>query len=1008
MSTQGGLSKFDGKSFTNYTSKEGLPGSDILCTVEDNENNLWIGTNGFGIAFFNGSKFETYDSTNGFVNDPVYSIFKDSKNRLWFASEGGLFQYENVSGKKVEKKFKHFGVKNGLPGGLAFYSICEDKNGIIWFGSKDHGVIKYDGKTFKSLPSSSALANATIFSIYCDKGGMVWAGTPGKGLWHEKNNDFVLVNDERIATEFISAIREDDHHNMWIATDNQLVKINGSKKQYFTIDNGLTSSTIYSLGFDNDGKLWVGTINGLNIFINEAFTGFTDKNGLTNNNTTIFCHDQDGDLLIGTAGSGLFSYNNADIKQIEIPILNNTHIISLHRSAQNEFFIGLNNSEEGIIVLKKKKGRFEVDRQIKKLGGNSFSTGSGFAELPNGEIIAATYGNGLWKLNADGTQTELSDNPLFQNKDIMTIFLDSKNNLWISLNQAGIIKYDFKTFKKFTTKEGLGDNSVLSICEDQTGNIIFGNYENGITIYNGTSFKTFNKENNLCSNNIQSVASDKNGNLWVGTNNGLNKIKINNQLNISSIKLYNESNGLLGTEINQNSIYADRSGVLWIGSNQGLTRYNPYFDYRNTTPPSVVLTGIKLNFLEPKWKQMGVEIDSKTQLPVNPKLSHTDNHLTFYFQALTSDQIQFSYMLEGLDDKWTPLKEKNEADFTNIPPGEYIFKVKALNSDKVWSKNELSFQFTITPPFWQTWWFRITAAIIIIGLVILIIRRRTAKLAKEKAVLEHKVAVRTSELSIANSHLSVALHDIKDSINYAQKIQQSILPNDNDFALIMNDAFVLFKPKDIVSGDFYWLTENGEHAIYATCDCTGHGVPGGFMTMLGTSFLNEIVNEQRIIEPGKVLDMMREKIIDALKQTGTEGENKDGMDMVICMVNKRTNTLNYAAANNSFYIIRDNTILEMKADKQPIGYFINQKAFKSNTFELQKGDVVYTFTDGYADQFGGPNGKKFKYKQLEELLMTIHKQPMLDQKTQLDSAIENWMKEFEQVDDILLIGYRVN
>ncbi len=999
MSTQGGLSKFDGKLFINYTSKEGLPGSDILCVAEDNDHNLWIGTNGFGVAVFNGSQFKTYDTTNGFVNDAVFSIFKDSKNRLWFATEGGLVLYEN-------QKFKRFGVKDGLPD-LGFYSICEDKKGILWFGSKDNGLIKYDGNVFKRLPPSSALAKITVFSIYCDKSGKLWAGTPGQGLWIEKDKDFALIEDEKLSTEFISAIKEDEHHNMWIATDNQLVKLNGSKKQYFTIDNGLTSSTIYSLGFDNDGKLWVGTINGLNVFINEAFTGFTDKNGLTNNNTTVFCHDQDGDLLIGTAGSGLFNYDGNSIKQIDIPLAN-LSILCLFRSSKNEFYVGLNNSEDGILVLEKNKGKFILKKQIKRLGSKTFSTGSGFVELPGGEIAVATFGSGVWKLDTDGTQTELSADPIFENKDVMTIFLDSKNNLWISLNQAGIIKYDFKTFKKFTTKEGLGDNSVLSICEDLAGNIVFGNYEGGITIYNGKKFKTLTKDNGLCSNNIQSVSCDKNGNLWIGTNNGLNKLKIDNNLNIVSIKLYNESNGLLGTEINQNGIYTDKNGFLWIGSNLGMTRYNPFFDYRNTTPPNIVFTSIKLNFLEPDWKQLGINVDAKAGLPVDPVLSHNNNHLTFYFQALTIDQIQFSYMLEGLDDKWTPLSSKNEADFTNIPPGEYVLRVKAINSDGVWNKKELSFKFTITPPFWQTWWFRITAGIIIIGLVIFIIRRRTAQLAKEKAILEHKVAVRTSELSIANSHLSVALHDIKDSINYAQKIQQSILPNDNDFALVMNDAFVLFKPKDIVSGDFYWLTENGDHAVYATCDCTGHGVPGGFMTMLGTSFLNEIVNEQKVIEPGRVLDLMREKIIDALKQTGTEGENKDGMDMVICMVDKRTNTLHYAAANNSFYIIRDNAILEMKADKQPIGYFINQKAFKSNTFALQKGDVVYTFTDGYADQFGGPNGKKFKYKQLEELLVTIHKQPMLDQKQQLDAAIENWMKEFEQVDDILLIGYRVN
>ncbi|HYG53087.1 MAG TPA: SpoIIE family protein phosphatase, partial [Flavobacteriales bacterium] len=379
----------------------------------------------------------------------------------------------------------------------------------------------------------------------------------------------------------------------------------------------------------------------------------------------------------------------------------------------------------------------------------------------------------------------------------------------------------------------------------------------------------------------------------------------------------------------------------------------------------------------------------------------------FYFQALTLDQVEFSYMLEGLDDKWTPMSTKNEADYTNIPPGEYTFRVKAINSDGITSKVNLAYKFTINPPFWQTWWFRITAGVITIALIVFIVKRRTAQLAKEKKILEEKVAERTSELRVANSHLSVALHDIKDSIYYAQKIQQSILPNDQEFVSIMNDAFVLFKPKDIVSGDFYWLTQKNGKTIYATCDCTGHGVPGGFMTMLGTSFLNEIVNEQKASETGKVLDQMRERIIEALKQTGAAGENKDGMDMVMCEVDKQNYTLRYAAANNGFYIVHNGELVEMKADKQPIGYFINQQPFTTGTFKLQKGDVIYTFTDGYADQFGGPNGKKFKYKQLEQLLLTIYTEPMQVQKQKLDDAIENWMKDFEQVDDILIIGYRV-
>lgn len=1000
LSTQGGLSRYDGNSFTNYTSKDGLPGSDILCSAEDAKGNLWIGTNGFGVVKFNGSKFITYNSKKELKSDIVYSVFKDNKNNIWIATQGGgVTKFDG-------KKFTTLTTNDGLPTNDVF-SIAQDKKGDLWFSCKDNGPVRYDGKKFHKT-THERLSKLTVFSIYCDNEGTIWAGTAGEGLWYSKGNTFEHYEDERISVEFISSIKEDAHHNFWIATDNQLVKINGSKKFYYTIENGLTSNTIYSLGFDHDGKLWIGTINGVNIFVNEAFTNFNEKNGLTNNNVTVFCRNNDGDLLIGTAGNGLNVFKDNVISSIPILPLEQANILTLLHASDDKIYIGLNNSEQGVVVLEKKKGKFVVAEQIKELGGESFSSATSIVEREPGEIIIATYGSGLWTLH-NGTLTNISDQqPVFSNTDFMTAFVDSKKNVWLSLNNGGVIVYNGKAFKKYTTKNGLGDNTVHSFCEDKVGNIIMGNYENGITLFNGKKFITYNINDKLCSNNVQAVACDKHGNIWVGTGVGLNRIVLDKEGKIVSIKLFNESNGLIGTEINQNGLFVDPVNNLWIGSNEGMTRYNSFFDYKNTVPPSIVLNQIKLNFLTPDWKAKGISIDKKTSLPINPTFAHNDNHLTFTFQALTIDEVQFSYILEGSDDEWTPLSRKNEADFTNISPGDYTFRVRAINSDGVKSKEDLTFKFSILPPFWQTWWFRISAGIFIIALIVLIIKRRTAQLAKEKKILEEKVNIRTQELSVANSHLSVALHDIKDSIHYAQKIQQSILPNDKEFSEIMQDSFVLFKPKDIVSGDFYWLTKKNGSTIYATADCTGHGVPGGFMTMLGTSFLNEIVNEQKASVPGEILNQMRERIIDALKQTGAAGENKDGMDMVMCIIDSDKKTLQYAAANNGFYIVRNGELLEMKADKQPIGYFTNQHPFTTGNFALEPGDVIYTFTDGYADQFGGPAGKKFKYKQLEQLLVANYNKPMQVQKEKLNEAIENWMKDYEQIDDILVIGYKVS
>jgi serine phosphatase RsbU (regulator of sigma subunit) len=277
--------------------------------------------------------------------------------------------------------------------------------------------------------------------------------------------------------------------------------------------------------------------------------------------------------------------------------------------------------------------------------------------------------------------------------------------------------------------------------------------------------------------------------------------------------------------------------------------------------------------------------------------------------------------------------------------------------------------------------------------------------------------------------------EITDSINYARKIQFAILPKEEEFTNAFPDSFVLFKPKDIVSGDFYWFTKvlatstnsrrgasdgrrndtdfgdisnNPELYIYATCDCTGHGVPGGFMSMLGTSLLNETINEKGISKTGQILDLVRDKLITEMKQTGVEGENKDGMDLVLTCYDLKNMTLTYSAANNGFYIIRNGEMLEFVADKQPIGYYGDaMKPFTENVVELQKGDCIYTFTDGYADQFGGPKGKKYKYKQFEELLKSIWQKPMREQHQILNDSVENWRGDLEQNDDICVIGVRI-
>lgn len=270
------------------------------------------------------------------------------------------------------------------------------------------------------------------------------------------------------------------------------------------------------------------------------------------------------------------------------------------------------------------------------------------------------------------------------------------------------------------------------------------------------------------------------------------------------------------------------------------------------------------------------------------------------------------------------------------------------------------------------------------------------------------IAAQKTEVEKQKSVIEEKNKDITDSINYAKRIQSAILPQVSEFATAFPDSFVFYRPKDIVSGDFYWIAVTPHYAFYATADCTGHGVPGGFMSVLGASLLNEIVNDKGESEPAAILNMMRERIIFALRQKGESGENKDGMDMVLCRIDRGRKELVYAAANNPLWIVRKGELQEFPADKQPVGIgAINQRNFTQHTVPLFPGDVIYTFTDGYADQFGGPKGKKFKYAQLKNVLLEDSGSSLREKESQLSRTFDAWRGTLEQVDDVLVIGIRI-
>ncbi len=294
--------------------------------------------------------------------------------------------------------------------------------------------------------------------------------------------------------------------------------------------------------------------------------------------------------------------------------------------------------------------------------------------------------------------------------------------------------------------------------------------------------------------------------------------------------------------------------------------------------------------------------------------------------------------------------------------------------------------------------------IIVLGFVLVILYRNNVLKQKTNSSLE----AFNKEVNHQKELVEVKNKEITDSINYAKRIQQSILTSDNYFKKHTTDFFILFKPKDIVSGDFYWALNHEEKFMVMTADCTGHGVPGAMMSMMGINFLNELVNEKGISNPAEILNQLRTDIIKALNPEGSIIETKDGMDCCLCCYDFNKMKLTYSNANNNFYIIRGKELIVSKSNKMPVGAGHSaDQSFEQFEMDIQKGDLVITLTDGYADQFGGQKGKKFKYKQLEDLLFSNAYLPLKDIKIKLNESIEFWKGDLEQVDDICIIGIRI-
>jgi len=1058
----GGVSKFNGKSFFHYTENEGLSSNLVECILEDRQGNIWFGTYGGGVTKYDGKYFSYFNESNGLSSNYVIAMLEDKNENIWFATdnEGGVVKFDGNS-------FFVYKTENGLSSNMVI-SLSEDKQGNLWFGTYEGGITRFNGKTFTHLTTNDGLPVNDILSLFTDKSGAIWIGTDGAGLLKFDGESFYQYGKSQGFTHpSVSHILQDSKNNLWFSTKGGgAMMYNGTYFTPITEKNGLSYNNLNGMLEDNAGKIWFLTYGGgLSHYDPSSFVHFSHSDGLPDNVIVAIEEDEAGNIWLASARNGVYRFEefnkqtDAKTKQHllknynEKSGLRSTAISSIFKDKAGNLWFGADPG--GLIKFNGKQ--FEHYTENEGLGSNYIIS---VFEDQSGNLWVGSYGGGISKLswkektaqavNAANfnipTITNYTTKEGLSSNYIYSISQDNAGNMWFGTYEGGITKFDHINFTHITEVEGTPITSVWCMLHDSRNQTWFGTEGAGLVVFDGKKFSRISAKDGLSSNTVQSMVEDPTGRMWIATTKGLNCLVPDSTLRANepstkqysglgySIETFHKEDGLKTENFVKNSVLLDRKNRLWWGTGKSLSMLDLNKFYFNQNKPEIRLEGIEIMerfidfnaYLEkPKTSETNdfvseIKFDAPSAFenyPIQPVLPYNLNFIRFNFSAIdwhTPHKLLFQYKLEGLDKGWSQLSSNITADYRNIPYGKYSFKVRALSGAKQWSA-ETEFPFTITPPWWRTWWAYLVYFGLFILIILLAVRIYSRRLRMRAEMLSTKVNQATIEIRQQNEELERQKQviekkhkEITDSINYAERIQRSFLATEALLKQHLNDYFIFFQPKDVVSGDFYWAAElpNGKFA-FVVADSTGHGVPGAIMSVLNILSL-EMAMGKNLLEPSDILNYARNEIIERLKKDGSTDGGSDGMDASLLVYDKISRMLHYACANNPIWIVRNHALIELKADKMPVGKHAHDTIpFSQGAFQLQTGDVVYCLTDGLADQFGGPEGKKYKSKALKTLLISIAHQPMAKQEMIIKETFENWKGELEQVDDVALSGIRI-
>jgi ligand-binding sensor domain-containing protein/serine phosphatase RsbU (regulator of sigma subunit) len=999
LGTANGVSRFDGKKFENFTSRDSLATGGVKCIIEDSLGYIWFGHLNGGISRFDGQKFEkaTFDSIK--ITGDVTNI-SQIKERIWFtsATDGALMADFPVN-KIKQIKAKQFRGKDGLSDQVFGATVNRDGSFIC---IADVGLRKYNPENNK-FENYRMPHMTTYFSSTClleDKGGNIWFGTYNGGIYKyvmaDSRMDVIDLPRAGVSSNWVTCLTEDSKGRMWVGTWEGGIAVidkDGNLRK-FDAGNGLKPSRIYDIIEDVEGNILIADQNnGLTIFKGDAFMTINEKEILPDPNVNAIYQDKDGAVWFGT-NAGISRYSPGTDKK---PVIYNQasnsifeYIRFFRRDRDGNLWIGSN--EGGVTLYNMKTSRFEAQPYIN-------------STLPRIDQVTALEidrQNNLWIGTLEGVAVGTINEQNFQRYTLMdsitvfgitALYCDPYGNMWIGTEPRGdkpcLIRYDASK-KDFTSVSVLPGIKPKALVMDNKGVLWIGTGEGLYAFRNDSIVTTLTQDDGLLSNNINLLAVGRDGTIYIGTNNGLNRYFPDSKRIFS----YTERNGFTGIETKPNAVFENSEGDLWFGTANGATQLSPDKTVTEEIEPLTHIMGMQVNY------------ESREMKP-GLKLKYNEKSILFdyYSICLTNpDVVKYKVKLDGADEDWRPVTDQTRAIYSALPPGKYTFNVIASNSQGIWNTNPVKFHFIIKPPFYLTWWFITISVILIVVFVVMYIQIRERNLIKEKIILEEKVKERTAEVVQKSMEIEEKNRDITASIRYAERIQRAMLPREDTF----HETFVLFMPKDIVSGDFYWMYDNGDHQFIAVCDCTGHGVPGAFMSIIGHNSLNKVVREYGITRPSAILDQLNTEVLKALMQRNEETIN-DGMDMALVAFDKKKFTLDFAGAYNPLYLVRKGEVTAFKGDRFPIGMTAigDKKSFTNQSVEIQPGDMIYMCSDGYADQFGSSEVKKYKSGNVKKLLSEIWDLPVNEQRERLKKEILDWKGDLQQVDDIMFIGTKI-